>query len=167
MAEPHTIDYVTPGRFFCLLFKPPLYHYCYFCQFLPPSLCHTLLHIPGPPRKYVTHPGTPRFLVGLVQKTRTKAPCTNYVSIVRGGFCQGVLSGGRLSGRFCPRWFLSGPSFVRMHLFCYNRNLNITLNFMFHMYDKKMYKCDVTCSLPPSTLSQTVTSSRTPLPARG
>src|SRR6218665_2880883 len=27
MAEPHTIDYVTPGRFFCLLFKPPLTHY--------------------------------------------------------------------------------------------------------------------------------------------
>src|SRR6218665_2908026 len=23
----HTIDYVTPGRFFCLLQLPPLYHY--------------------------------------------------------------------------------------------------------------------------------------------
>jgi len=32
---------------------------------------------------------------------------------------------------------------------------------MFHMYDKKNYKCDVTCSLPPP-LSQTVTPSRTP-----
>ena len=29
---------------------------------------------------------------------------------------------------------------------------------------KKMYKCDVTCSLPPSPLSQTVTPSRTPSP---
>jgi len=26
-AERHTIDYVTPGRFFCLCFLPPLYHY--------------------------------------------------------------------------------------------------------------------------------------------
>src|SRR6218665_2277644 len=23
----YTIDYVTPDRFFCLFFKPPLYHY--------------------------------------------------------------------------------------------------------------------------------------------
>jgi len=34
---------------------------------------------------------------------------------------------------------------------------------MFHMYDKKIDKCDVTCSLPPP-LSQTVTPSRTPSP---
>src|SRR6218665_3865084 len=27
MAEPHTIDYVTPGRFFCLLFKLQSNHY--------------------------------------------------------------------------------------------------------------------------------------------
>src|SRR6218665_3587921 len=27
MAEPHTIDYVTPGRFFCLLQLPPSNHY--------------------------------------------------------------------------------------------------------------------------------------------
>src|SRR6218665_956098 len=26
-TERHTIDYVTPDRFFCLLFKRPLYHY--------------------------------------------------------------------------------------------------------------------------------------------
>src|SRR6218665_1950931 len=48
---------------------------------------------------------------------------------------------------------------------CYNRKLDITLNFMFPMYDKKMYKCDVTCSLPPP-LSQTVTPPRTPSPPR-
>src|SRR6218665_2160235 len=33
---------------------------------------------------------------------------------------------------------------------CYIRKLNITLNFMFRMYDNFFYKCDVTCSLPPS-----------------
>src|SRR6218665_2708321 len=48
----------------------------------------------------------PRFLVGLVQKTRTKAPCTNSLSIVRRGFCPGV----------CPGWLLSVPSSVRIHL---------------------------------------------------
>src|SRR6218665_870373 len=35
MAEPHTIDYVTPGRFFCLLFKSPSTHYWW----LTPSPC--------------------------------------------------------------------------------------------------------------------------------
>ena len=43
------------------------------------------------------------------------------------------------------------------------RKLNITLNFMFHMYDKNLYKRDVTCSLHPP-LSQTVTPSRSPSP---
>src|SRR6218665_3649522 len=58
---------------------------------LPPvTLCHTSRDH----QKYVTHIGLPlpRFLVGVVQKTLTKAPCTNSLSIVRGGFCQGVLS---------------------------------------------------------------------------
>jgi len=47
---------------------------------------------------------------------------------------------------------LSGVVFVRspsVRNICYNRKLNITLNFMFHMYDKKIYKYDATCSLPP------------------
>src|SRR6218665_296771 len=67
-----------------------------FGQFLPPSPCHTLSHIRGPPspesKSHISEPH-PRFLVGLVQKTRTKAPCTNSLSIVRRGFCPGVLSG--------------------------------------------------------------------------
>src|SRR6218665_1138698 len=81
---------------------------------------------PFPLLHFVTHPGTPqstsqisdlpRFLVGLVQNTRTKVPCTNSLSIVRGGFCPRVLSGGLLSGRFCPGRFLSIPPSVRIHL---------------------------------------------------
>jgi len=51
------------------------------------------------PRKYVTHLGPPDFY-----KTQDKNPCmpTHSISIVRGGFCPGVSSGGLLSGRFYP-----------------------------------------------------------------
>src|SRR6218665_2379059 len=51
-------------------------------------LSHFVIH-PWTPRKYVIHLGTPPFLVGLVQKSRTKVPCTNSISMVRGGFCPG------------------------------------------------------------------------------
>src|SRR6218665_1631321 len=96
-----------------------------------PSPCHTLSHIPGPLRKYVTHLGP----LPIFSRPSTKIPCTNSISIVCGGFCPGVLS---------------GLVFVRFPLLsqyiCYNRKLNITLNFMFHIYDKNLYKRDVTCS---------------------
>src|SRR6218665_275893 len=97
----------------------------------PVTLCHTSR---DPPK--IRHTSQTPFLEGLVQKTRTKAPCKNSVSIVRGGFCPGVLSGCLLSGRFCPGWFLSVP--LLSEYICYNRKLNITLNFMFRVYDKKM-----------------------------
>src|SRR6218665_925281 len=76
---------------------------------LPPP-CHTWSHIPGSPTPkstaHISDP-SPRFLVGLVQKSRTKVPCTNSISIVRGGFCLGEL---------CPGWFLSVPPSVTIHL---------------------------------------------------
>src|SRR6218665_1555554 len=57
------------------------------------TLCHTSRD-PGPSPPKVRHASrTPRFLVSLVQKSWEKAPCTNSISIVRGGFCPGVLSG--------------------------------------------------------------------------
>src|SRR6218665_3033163 len=98
---------------------------------------------PSPLSHFVTHPGTakstshisdpPRFLVGLVQKTRTKAPCTNSLSIVRGGFCQGVFClEGFVRGGFCPFPLLS-------EYICYNRKVNITFKFHVCMI-KKMYK---------------------------
>src|SRR6218665_1350942 len=86
-----------------------------FGQFLPPppvTLCH--------PSRY---------------KNRTKANCTNSLSIVRGGFCPG----GFVRGSFVWK-ILSEVVFVHSPFCqntCYNRKLNITLNFMFHMYDKK------------------------------
>src|SRR6218665_200646 len=66
----------------------------------PVTLCHTSRDTP---RKYVTHLGPPRFLVVLVQRTRTKAPCTN--SINRS---QGFLSGGFCPGVFCLKGFVVG-----------------------------------------------------------
>src|SRR6218665_3706320 len=126
---------------------------------------------PLPLPHFVTHPGTPQstshisdppFLVSLVQKSRTKAPCTNSLSIVRGGFCPGVLSGGLLSGRFCPSGFCPFP--LLSEYICYNRKVNITLNFMFHMYDNSFISVTSDALDPPPPLSQTVTLSQTPSP---
>src|SRR6218665_2558268 len=90
---------------------------------LTPFLCHTLSYIPGPPK--VRHTSrTPRFLVGIVQqKTLTTAPCTNSLSIVRGGFCPGGFV-------FCPEGFVRGA--FCLFPFCQNacvimfRKLNTT-----------------------------------------
>src|SRR6218665_26468 len=117
----------------------------FFANFDPPSPCHTLSHIPGPPESTAHISDPPRFLVGLVEITRTKATCTNSLSIVHGtfcsaGFCQRVFC---LEG-FVRGWLLSVPPPVRIHLL--QQKVNITLNFMFHVYDKIFYKRDVTCS---------------------
>src|SRR6218665_675820 len=81
------------------------------------SPCHTLSHIPGPPPKVRHTSRTPRFLVGLVQKTRAKAPCTNSPSIVHGGFVQGVLS-----GIFCLEGFVR-DGFCSFLPFCQNTSV--------------------------------------------
>src|SRR6218665_3331603 len=118
---------------------------CYFWPTLAPSL-PSVTH-PGTPPQSTSHISVPLPIFSRPStKPQTKAPCTNSLAIVRRGLCLGVLSGGLLSGRFCLGWFLSVP-FLSEYI-CYNRKLNITLDFMFHMYDTKMYKCDVTCSLP-------------------
>src|SRR6218665_3285431 len=66
--------------------------------------------------------------------------------LVRGGFCSGVCPGFFLSGRFRPGWFLSVP--LLSEYTHYNRKLNITFKFRFHMYEIFL-KCDVTCSWTP------------------
>ena len=97
-----------------------------------------LSRIPGPPRKYVTHLGPPNFSRPSTknpgQKSSVQILSQLFAEVFVRGFC-------RVS--FCPFPLLS-------QYICYNRKLNITLNFMFHMYDKNLYKRDVTCSLPPS-----------------
>src|SRR6218665_2997437 len=113
------------------------------------TLCHTSWDLSPESTSHTSDPL--RFVVGLVQKSQTKVLCSNSISIVRGGFCPGV---------FVWVGFCSVP--LRSQYICYNSKLNIALNFMFHMYDKNLYKRDVTYSLPPSPLSQTVTPSRTP-----
>src|SRR6218665_2062439 len=79
-------------------------------NFDPPSPCHTLSHIPRPPKVYVTHLGLPFTPIFCRSSTKslTKAPCTNSLSIVRGGFCPGVLS-------FVWK-VLSVPPSLRMHV---------------------------------------------------
>src|SRR6218665_1712936 len=90
----------------------------FLANFDPLPLSHFVTH-PGTPRKYVTHLGPHRFLVGLVQKSRTKVPFTNSISIVRGGFCPG----------FCPGWFLSVPPSVTIHLL----QQKVKHHFKFHV----------------------------------
>src|SRR6218665_233323 len=109
------------------------------------TLCHTVTH---PWTSEVGHTSrTPHFSRPST-KTQTKPPCTNSLSIVRGGFCPGAF----VRGVFCLEAFVRGdfcPYLLLSEYICYNRKLKITLNFMFHMYDKNCYKRDVTCSLPP------------------
>src|SRR6218665_1294131 len=87
-------------------------------------LSHIVTHS-GTPQKYVTHLGPPpRFLVRLVQRNRTKAPCTNSLSIVRGGFCPRVFClQGFVRGGLCP-----SPS-VRIHLL----QQKVKHHFKFHV----------------------------------
>ena len=62
----------------------------------------TLCHISGPP-KSTSHISDPRFLVGLVQKIRTKAPCR--LQILSQLFAR-VFVRGLLAGVFCPEGFV-------------------------------------------------------------
>src|SRR6218665_3622087 len=94
-----SIKYVT---LFLANFDPPL------------PLPHFVTH-PGTPQKVRHTSRTPRFLVGLVQKSRTKVRCTNSISIVRGGFCTG--------------WFLPVPPSVAIHLL----QQKVKHHFKFHV----------------------------------
>src|SRR6218665_1088853 len=115
MVHSHTIEtyghtiarrgsFVTPGRFFCLRLYWYSNHYFRHTSRDPPKVRHTSRT-------------RPRFLEGLVQKTRTKAPLYK--------FCLNCLWG-FLSGRFCQRVFcLEG--FVRRGFcpfpFCQNTSV--------------------------------------------
>src|SRR6218665_2308156 len=57
--------------------------------FTPLPLSHFVTHPGTPPKVRHTSRTPPRFLVGLVQNTRTKAPCTKSLLIVREGFYLG------------------------------------------------------------------------------
>src|SRR6218665_3206446 len=87
--------------------------YAIFANF-DPLPCHTSSHISGPPKVRHTY-RTPIFSMPST-KNPGKTPCTNFLSIVCGGFCPGGLSEGLLSGRFCPRRFLPVLPSVRIYL---------------------------------------------------
>src|SRR6218665_1520733 len=60
-----------------------------------------------------------------------------------------------LSGVFCLEGFVQGgfcPSPLLSEYIRYNRKLNITFNFRFHMYEIFL-KCDVTCSWTPPSVT--------------
>src|SRR6218665_662784 len=116
----------------------------FLANFYPPCPLSHLVTPPGNPPK-VPHTSRPRPIFSRPSsKIRTKAPCTNSLSIVCGVFVREGLSEGLWFGRFCPGWFCS--FLLLSQYICYNRKVNIILNFMFNMYDKKMYKRDVTCA---------------------
>src|SRR6218665_2095482 len=124
----------------------------YFGPIFTPSLCHTSRDL----LKYVTHLGPPIFSSTCIHT----CPYRGFV-LVRDGFCPGVCLRvfcleGFVRGGFCP------PPLPSEYIH-YNRKLNITFNFRFHIYEIFFKKCDVTCSwTSPFPLSQTVTPSRTP-----
>src|SRR6218665_818481 len=106
-----------------------MYVTLFLANFYPLPLSHFVTH-PGTPRKVRHTSRAPQFLVGPTNNSDQNPLYKFSLKIVREGFCLGVLSEGLLSGRFCLGWFLSIP--LLSEYICYNRMLNITLNFMFH-----------------------------------
>src|SRR6218665_3006586 len=89
----------------------------FLANFDPPSPCHTLSHIPRPPKvRHTSRTTPPPNFSRISTKTLTKAPCTNSLSIVRGGFCPEFLS-------FVWK-VLSVP--LLSECMSFNRKLNIT-----------------------------------------
>src|SRR6218665_1514418 len=96
-----------------------------------------LSHISGPPKVCRTS-RTPKFLV-----VHAYIHVFTGGLLVRRGFCSGVCLEGFVRGGFCLSPLLS----EYIH---YNRKLNITFNFRFHMYMYEFFlKCHVTCSWTP------------------
>src|SRR6218665_3648972 len=95
-----SIKYVT--LFWPILTPPP-----------PVTLCHTS---PDPPENTSPISGPPPIFSRPSTKTRTKALVQILSQLFARAFVRGLLSGGLLSGSFCPGWFVSVPPSVRIHL---------------------------------------------------
>src|SRR6218665_994501 len=108
----------------------------FLANFYPPPLCHTLSHILGPPK--VRHTSrTPDFFSWPSTKNPDKNPLYKFSLNCSRGF----LSGFFFRGVFCLEGFVQSgfcPFSLLSEYICYNRKVNITLNFMFHMYDKNV-----------------------------
>src|SRR6218665_2161199 len=105
---------------------PSIKYVTLFSANFDPLPCHTLSHIPEHPQS-TSHISTPPILSRPSTKNPDKSPLYKFSLNCLQGFLSGVLSGGLLSGRFCSGWFLPILPSVR--------KVNITLNFMFQMYD--------------------------------
>src|SRR6218665_1102180 len=99
---------------------------------------------------FVIHPGTPKSTSHLgppifsrpSTKSPDKTPCTNSLSIVRGGFCPGVFVWKILSGVV----FVRSLS-VRIHLL--QQKVKHHFKFHVHMYDKKIISVTSHALAPP------------------
>src|SRR6218665_1215301 len=105
---------------------------CYFwpilTSLLPVTLCYTYQ---DPPKKYVTHPGPPIF-----SWPSTKIPGKSPLYKFSLNCSRGFLSGGFCQEGFCLEGFVRGgfcPFPLQSEYICYNRKVNITVNFMFHI----------------------------------
>src|SRR6218665_3539595 len=98
----------------------------------PVTLCHTSR---DPPK--VRHTSqTPIF-----SRPSTKNPVKSPLYKFSLNCSQGFLSGGFYQGVFCLEGFVRGgfcPFSLLSEYICYKRKVNITLNFMFQMYDKNL-----------------------------
>ena len=123
-------------------------------------LSHFVTH-PGRPLKNVTHLGVapPHF-----SRPSTKILYKFYLNCSRRFLYGEVLSGGPLSGRFCPGWFLSVPLSATIHLLQQKVKHHFKFHVSYDMYDKKFISV-TSHVLDPLPLSQTVTLSRTPSPS--
>src|SRR6218665_828832 len=107
----------------------------FLANFYPLPLSHFVTH-PGPTKKVRHTSRTPRFFSRPSTKNPDKIPLHKFSlnclpGFLSGRICQGVFGlEGFVRGGFCPFLLLS-------QYICYNRKLNITLNFMFNMYDTK------------------------------
>src|SRR6218665_641662 len=115
---------------------------------------HTLSHIPGPPKRTLHISNPAPIFTRPSRKNPDKSPLYKFSLNCSRGFCPGVLSG---------VVFIYSPV-ILSECICYNKKVNITLYFMFHMYDLKKFISVTSHAFDP--LSQTVTPSRTPPPSR-
>src|SRR6218665_1821231 len=121
-------------------------------NFDPPSVTHLRT-----PKVRHTPPNPPFF-----SSTYIHMSLQGLFVLVRWSFCPGdfvwvFCLEGFVWGGFCPSTLLS--EYIR-----YNRKVNITFNFRFHMYEKN-FKSVTSHTLGSLPMSQTVTPSRTPLRA--
>src|SRR6218665_393960 len=96
---------------------------CYFGPISTPSPCHASSHISGPPKVCHTSRTLPQCLV-----VHAYTHMSQFTEVFDWGVCQ----------EFFVWKVLSTPPPLLSEYIHYNRKLNITFNFRFHMYEKSV-----------------------------